>query len=74
MFEDPIAPKTNPEGKKYRQPFKGQPSYDREKKMFPAGDYYGTGFKAKLGKVRDSSTGKSNIPEKSMRKAPESLA
>ena len=73
MFEDPIAPRPDPSAKKWRQPFKGgQPSYDKKKKLFPAGDYYGTGFKAKVGKLRDN--GASNIPQKSMRKDPESLA
>ena len=74
MFENPIAPRPDPAGKKVRQPFKGQPSFDMKKKMYPAGDYYGTGFKAKVGKMRGDSPGMNPVPPKAMRKPPESLA
>lgn len=74
MFENPIAPKPNPAGKKYRDPFKGQPTYDEKKRMFMGGDYYGTGYKAKVGKLRSPTVGVNPIPQKAMRKAPESLA
>ncbi len=74
MFQDPIAPKPNPAGKKVRQPLAGQPTYDNKKLMYPCGNYYGTGFKAKVGRLRDSSVAPSNIPQKAFKKAPESLA
>lgn len=74
MFQDPIAPKPDPAGKKVRNPFKGQPSFDNKKQMYPSGDYYGTGFKAKVGKMRGEGSQASPIPQKAMRKAPESLA
>ena len=74
MFENPISPKPNPVGKKYREPFKNQPSFDTQKKMFQGGQYYGTGYKAKIGKMRSPTVGQTNVPQKSMRKAPESLA
>jgi hypothetical protein len=73
MFENPISPKPDPSGKKVRQPFKGQPSYDGKKQMYPSGDYYGTGFKAKIGSMRGSPS-QSNIPQKAFRQAPKSLA
>lgn len=74
MFEDPIAPKSNPAAKRVGEPFKPQPSYEQKKQMFAGGDYYGTGFKAKVGKIRGESGSMSPIPQKSLRKAPESLA
>jgi hypothetical protein len=73
MFQNPIAPKPDPAGQKVRQPFKSQPSYDAKKQMFPSGDYYGTGFKAKVGSMR-ASPSDSPIPKKAMRQAPKSLA
>lgn len=72
MFKDPIAPSPNPAATKVRQPFK-QPTYDMKKQMYPGGDYYGTGYKAKIGKMRGSPSD-TNIPQKAFRKAPESLA
>lgn len=72
MFKDPIAPPKSPV--KVPKPLAGQPSYDNKKKMFPAGDYYGTGFRAKVGKLRGESGGESNIPQKAMRSDPKSLA
>lgn len=74
MFSNPIAPKPDPSGKKVRNPFKGQPSHDGKHQMYPAGDYYGTGFKAKIGKMRGEGSQASPIPMKAMRKPPESLA
>lgn len=73
VFNQPIAPKPDPAGKKVREPFKGQPSFDDKKLMFPGGDYYGTGFKAKVGKMR-ASPSDSPIPQKALRQAPKSLA
>ena len=74
MFKDPIAPRPDPAGKKVRQPFSKQPSYDMKKQMYPAGDYYGTGFKAKVGRLRGEGSQASNIPQKAFKQAPESLA
>jgi len=74
MFKNPIAPNPNPAAKKVREPLKPQPKYDNRNKMFPAGDYYGTGFKAKVGKMRGDSPGMNPVPPKAMRKPPKSLA
>ena len=73
MFKDPIlAP---PKNKKVRNPFDGQPSYDdKHRKMYPAGDYYGTGFKAKVGHLRGEGSQSTNIPQKAFRKDPKSVA
>jgi hypothetical protein len=70
-FKDPIAPPQSTYGPP--APFAKQPKYDDRNKFFPAGDYYGTGFKSKVGKMRGSPSN-TNIPQKAMRKAPESLA
>lgn len=71
-FKNPIAaPLTS---FKPPDPFSKQPTYDGKKKLFPAGDYYGTGYKAKIGKMRGDSPGMNPVPQKSLRKAPESLA
>lgn len=72
MFKNPIAPPKSPV--KVPKPLEGQPSYDNKKKMFPAGDYYGTGFRAKVGKLRGDTDGVSPVPMKSMRKDPKTLA
>lgn len=73
MFENVLKPKT---GKSYSEagPFKDQPTYDSAKKMFQGGTNYGTGVKAKVGRLRSGSPGTSPIPQKSLRKAPGSVA
>jgi hypothetical protein len=68
IFNQPIAPKERKSSSTF-----AAPKYDEQKKMYPSGDYYGTGFKAKVGKMRSSPTS-SPIPQKSMRIAPKSLA
>lgn len=73
IFNQPIAPKPDPAGKKMPKAFGAQPTYDDKKLMYPGGDYYGTGFKAKVGKMR-SSPSDSPIPQKATRVAPKSLA
>ena len=40
----------------------------------PAGDYYGTGFKAKIGRMRGGSTGQVEVSPALMKKPPRSLA
>lgn len=58
---------------KARNPLAPQPTYDSRKGMYQGGDYYGTGFKAKIGKMRGDSAGASPIPPKALRIAPESV-
>ncbi len=38
------------------------------------GDYYGTGVKAKVGKMREDSLGMNSVPSKKLLKPPRSLA
>lgn len=38
------------------------------------GDYYGTGVKAKVGKMREDSLGFNSVPPKKLMKPPRSLA
>jgi len=73
IFNQPIAPKPDPRGSMGPQPMKNQPGYDNKKLMYPGGSYFGTGFKAKVGKMRESPSD-SPIPQKSMRMPPKSLA
>ena len=39
-----------------------------------AGDYYGTGIKAKVGRMRDDSVGMNPVGQKALKKPPKSLA
>lgn len=39
-----------------------------------AGDYYGTGFKAPMGRMRDGSMGQNPVPKGKLGKPPKSLA
>lgn len=39
-----------------------------------AGDYYGTGIKAKVGRMRGGSVGEIPVGQKSLKKPPKSLA
>ncbi len=62
------------------QPFNGNPSKPKKPKFahtdntkYGMGDYYGTGIKAKVGKVRDV-TGMSNISPKKLGTPPKNLA
>jgi hypothetical protein len=38
------------------------------------GDYYGTGIRAKVGRLRDDSVGASNLSKKQLKTPPKSLA
>jgi len=67
-FKDPIGVKEK--SIKPVQAFGDQPNYESKKRMFPGGDYYGTGFKAKVGHLRGESLGNTNIPQKASRSDP----
>jgi len=41
---------------------------------FGLGDYYGTGIRAKFGRMRDDSMGMMNVTPKKLKKPPKSLA
>ena len=70
MFENPIAPKMKKASKTFAAPSKEAATTGA---FMAAGDYYGTGFRQKMGSVRGE--GKSNVPMKSKRAdAPKSLA
>jgi hypothetical protein len=68
IFNQPIAPKERKASSTF-----AAPSYEGQKQMYPSGDYYGTGFKPKVGKLRASASS-SPIPKKAMRLPPKSLA
>jgi hypothetical protein len=55
-------------------PFAPQPSFDSRKRIAPAGENYGTGIRAKLGKMRSDSVGMRPIPQNKMNIDPRSLA
>ncbi len=72
IFNDPIAPKERKSSSTF-----AAPTFDEQRtsgKFMAAGDYYGTGFKAPVGKIRGGSPSRNPIPQKSLRKPPESLA
>jgi hypothetical protein len=71
-FKDEKFDKTK--SKKMSNPLAPQPSFDSRKRMFDGGDYYGTGYRAKIGKMRSDSVGMDPIPRKSLRTDPRSLA
>lgn len=64
------------------QPFKReQPGKYKKNKQshvqntkYGMGDNYGTGIKAKLGKIRGNTVGMSNLTSKQLKKPPKSLA
>ena len=57
-----------------KNPKKSQEAHSSNRK-FGMGDYYGTGYKAPLGKMRDtSSPGMNPVPMSKLRKPPKSLA
>jgi hypothetical protein len=60
MFKNPIAPKTRKSSRTFAAPTKGEATTGRST---AAGDFYGTGFRAKIGRVRGSSS--SSVPSKS---------
>lgn len=74
IFNNPTQPQLSSKGgSSGRNPFQPQPSFEAKHQMWPGGDYYGTGFKAPVGKLR-SSMSDSPIPQKSMRIPPKALA
>lgn len=63
------------------QPNRSQPRPVRKNRFahtantkYGMGDYYGSGIRAKLGKMRDSTVGMVSISKKGMKKPPKSLA
>ena len=70
-FKDEKFDKTK--SKKVSNPLSPQPSFDSRKRMFDGGDNYGTGFRAKVGTMRDSMA-TDPIPRKALRTDPRSLA
>ncbi len=78
MFENVLKPKSLSKKNKsihgVPNPFSDQPSYDQKKDLFPGGDYYGTGIKAKVGKLRDDPIGDIPFPQKVLKADPKSLA
>ena len=76
MKESPFKdPKFDKEKKmNVRNPLSPQPTFDSRKRMFDGGDNYGTGFRAKIGKMRGDSVGMDPIPRKELRTDPRSLA
>lgn len=71
VFNNPIAPKEKKSSRNFAAPSKEQSTTGR---YMAAGDYYGTGFKQPVGKMRGGSVGESPVPQKSLRVDPESLA
>jgi|GEM_PF-897511 hypothetical protein len=71
VFNNPIAPKTRKADKNFSAPTKEQATTGQ---YMAAGDYYGTGFKQPVGKMRGGSVGMNPVPQKSLKIAPESLA
>jgi hypothetical protein len=75
VFNQPIVPKSK-KGQP-ADPWDFQPShYDqRAAPSAAAGDYYGTGFKAPVGRIRDvSSPGVNPVSKQNLGKPPKSLA
>lgn len=63
-------------GPKTKSPWSFDPS-SADQRAAPAavaGDYYGTGFKNKVGKLRDSTVGYRPVSKSQMGKPPKSLA
>jgi len=71
IFNQPIAPKQRTTSKGFVAPTKEQATTGR---YMTAGDYYGTGFKAPIGKMRGDSTGMNPVPQKKLKVDPNSLA
>ena len=68
MFKNKIAPKTKESSEMFKAP-----SYDnRSGPKVAAGDYYGTGFKQPVGKIR-SSTMYNVAPLKAMKTPPKEV-
>jgi hypothetical protein len=63
-------------GTKTKNPWDFSPSQadQRAAPSAAAGDYYGTGFKAKVGGIRDSTVGYRPVNKKQMGTPPKSLA
>lgn len=71
IFNQPIAPKEKKSSRPFQSPSKEEATTGR---YMAAGDYYGTGFKQPVGKMRGDSVGQHAVPQKSLRVSPESLA
>ena len=73
-----VPPKVNPKikGKGTKNPWDFDPSNadTRAAPAAAAGDYYGTGFKNKVGRLRDSTVGYRPVTKSQMGKPPKSLA
>ena len=68
MFEQPIKPRGTK--KKIKSPFEfSAPNYDqRSGPSVPAGDYYGTGYRNPMGKMRENPNPEiSTFPKRSKR-------
>lgn len=73
-FPNPIKPKKmESESSKPKNPFAGQESHNENQRLFMGGQYYGTGFRAKIGKMRGGSPGQMPVPKKALRVPPESV-
>lgn len=75
IFNQPYVPKAAPGSDS--EPWDFSPSdYDQRAQVSAAsGDYYGTGFKARVGKIRDSSSpGINPVSPKQLGTPPKSLA
>jgi hypothetical protein len=71
-FKNPIAPKEKTNGEDPWS-FKA-PNYDqRSGPSVAAGDYYGIGFKAPVGRMRGDSVGYDPVPKKNLATPPESV-
>jgi hypothetical protein len=71
VFNQPIAPAVAT--KREKSPFgMEQPGYDDRKNLGASGTYYGTGFKAKVGRMRGDSAGQNPVPQKNLAIPPKS--
>ena len=70
VFNNPIAPKMKESSKNFAAPSKEQATTGR---YMAAGDYYGTGFKQPVGRMRGGSVGMNPVPKGKLAVPPESV-
>lgn len=70
-FKNPLAPKERKSSRAFVAPTKEEATTGQ---FMPAGDYYGTGFRQPMGKLRGDSNGEHPVPMKSKCMDPKALA
>jgi hypothetical protein len=70
----PITGNAQPFNRQQPKPYKKNRFAHTANTPYGMGDNYGTGIKAKLGRVREDSIGMASTAPKSLKKAPKALA